>query len=536
MSIVDMLKMPVGSEPKRQVVVLVLDGLGVAPPSSGNAITLANTPTLDKLWNMYPHTYLQAAGTNVGLPHGVDGNSEVGHMSIGAGKIIYQDLPRIDNAINNGSFFQNAKLLKAIETATTNNSYFHLVGLIGSGEVHSSINHLFALLKMAAANGLAADKVLVHAITDGRDSPPQSAANSLEQLESEFVRRKVGRVASIVGRYYAMDRDERWERTEIAYNMFINGVGQKSKSWQDVLQENYARQQYDETLMPAVFPDAAGNVAKISGQDAVIFFNFRPDRAVQITKAFEANDFEGFARQKVSGLYFVGMTKFEQGYPHNIAFPPELIQEPLGKVVAENNLRQLRIAESEKFPHVTYFFNGGTEAIYPGEDRIEVPSPKDVATYDQKPEMSAYILTDLLVNKISTGTYDFIFANYANADMVAHTGNLQASIQATEVLDECLARILEVVLEKDYVLMITADHGNAEELLDLRTGQIDTKHSINPVPLLIIDKHRQQNVELGVGNLADIAPTVAGLLQIPVPPDYTGRNLLMPAKPVAPNA
>lgn len=514
-------------EEKPKLVVLVIsDGLGVAPPSPGNAITLANTPNLDKYWPMYAHTYLQAAGTNVGLPHGVDGNSEVGHINIGAGKVVFQDLPRIDNAIATGQFFENQKILQAMNQAKEKNSQLHIFGLIGSGEVHSSISHLFSLIKLVAQQGISKEKVLIHAITDGRDSTPKSALDLLDQVEAELARRKVGRIASVIGRYYAMDRDQRWDRTQMAYDLMVHGKGAKVKNWEEAIKESYAKQQYDEVLTAYVIPDENGQTHEIKENDAMIFFNFRPDRAIQITKAFEEENFTGFQRDLIPGLYFVGMTDYEEGHPKNIAFPPEQITNPLGKVISDNHLTQLRIAESEKFPHVTYFLNGGHEEIYPGEDRVEIPSPKDVATYDQKPEMSAYLVTDLLVTKIKTGNYSFIVVNYANADMVAHTGVLKATIKAVEIFDECVGRVVEATKEVGGVTLISADHGNAEELIDLRTGEIDTKHSINPVPLLIISDAIKVGEELPVGNLADIAPTILGILKLQPPLEMSGRNLL----------
>ena len=510
----------------RPVVMVIFDGLGVAPPSKGNAVTLANTPNLDKYWPSYPHTYLQAAGTNVGLPHGTDGNSEVGHINIGAGKVVYQDLPRIDNAIANGQFYTNPKILKAIQVVKENNSVLHIMGLIGSGEVHSSLSHLLSLIKLVADNGLRPNQLLIHAFTDGRDSPPKSALDLLDQVEAELSRRRVGRIASVIGRYYAMDRDERWDRIEKAYNLLVKGEAPKKvKNWRDAISDNYSKQNYDEVLEPCVVVDSEGKSHSINGQDAIIFFNFRADRAVELTKAFEADDFDGFERERINGLYLVGMTDYEQGYPRNAAFPPEEITNPLGKIISMSNMSQLRISESEKFPHVTYFFDGGKEEIYPGEDRIEVPSPKDVATYDQKPEMSSYLVTDLLVSKIRDENYAFILANYASADMVAHTGVLDASIKAIEILDECIGRIVDITLEKGGTVIISADHGNAEELIDLQTGEVDTKHSVNPVPLMIVN-NKLGPQELSVGILADIAPTILGLLGIEKPVEMTGRDLL----------
>ncbi|MFW5702587.1 MAG: 2,3-bisphosphoglycerate-independent phosphoglycerate mutase, partial [Candidatus Dojkabacteria bacterium] len=467
-----------------------------------------------------------AAGTNVGLPHGTDGNSEVGHINIGAGKVVFQDLPRIDNAITSGSFFENDKFIKAIETVKQNGSKLHLIGLVGNGEVHSSISHLFSLIKLAADRAVQPDQLLVHVFTDGRDSPPKAALDTLDQLQSELFRRKIGRIATIVGRYYAMDRDERWERTKSAYDLITKAEAKyKTKDWQAAIKEMYAQGKYDETLESIAIPEQNGGFHTVTGQDAMLFFNFRPDRAVQLTMAFEANDFSGFEREKITGLYFSGFTEYEKGYPRNVAFPPEVITESIGKVISDNGFPQLRIAESEKFPHVTYFLDGGREEIFPGEDRIEVPSPKDVATYDQKPEMSAYLVTDLLVNKIKTANYKFIVVNYANTDMVAHTGMLQETIKSVEIVDECLGRIVDAAFEKDGTVFVSADHGNAEELIDLRTGEVDTKHSINPVPFMAINKSLGPG-EMSVGILADIAPTLLTHMGIEVPADMSGRNLL----------
>lgn len=508
----------------KPLVLMILDGLGVAPPGKGNAVTLANTPNLDRLWPAYPHTYLQAAGTNVGLPHGVDGNSEVGHINIGAGKVVFQDLPRIDNAIATGKFYENEQILQAISSAKQNGTQLHVMGLIGSGEVHSSLGHFFSLLKLVSQLEFPPEKLLVHAFTDGRDSPPKSAADILDQVDSELARRKVGRIASVVGRYFAMDRDERWDRTEKAYKLLTEGQGKKVKHWKVALEENYAKQQYDEVLEPYVIPVNNGETHTINDGDSLIFFNFRADRAIQITKAFEEEGFTGFQRQQKK-VHFVGMTDYEQGFPRNVAFPPEDITNPIGRVISDNALPQLRIAESEKFPHVTYFLNGGREEIYPGEDRIEVPSPKDIATYDQKPEMSAHQVTDILVQNINAQKYAFLAVNYANADMVAHTGNLEATVKSMQILDECIGQIVEPILALDGTLILTADHGNAEELIDLRTGEVDTKHSINPVPFMIVNKNLEGR-ELPVGNLADIAPTIIKILGLVQPVEMTGRNLL----------
>ncbi len=506
-------------------VLIICDGLGIAPNSKSNAVSIANTPNLDRFWKKYPHTFLQAAGTNVGLPHGVDGNSEVGHTTIGAGKILYQDLPRIDKAISTGEFFENEKLHKAIDIIEQNDSRLHLLGLIGSGEVHSSISHLFSLLKLIKDRGIDRDKVLLHLFTDGRDSPIKSAENVLNQVENEIIRLKIGRIASLIGRYYAMDRDERWDRTSKAYKLITDAQGHFVNTWQDAIKISYSKKIYDEMLEAYVIKDHQGEVARVEKHDSVIFFNFRSDRALQLTKAFEKENFQEFDRVEKIDCYFLGMTDYEQGYPRNIAFPQDTVINPLGKIISENNIRQLRIAESEKFPHVTYFFNGGREKIYKGEDRIEVPSPKDVATYDQKPEMSAYKITEVLKEKLLSKDYGFILVNYANPDMVAHTGILEAGIKTMEILDECLGEVWETLLEVGAQAIITADHGNIEEMIDPQTNEADTKHSINPVPFIYI-KDNISSIELEGGTLADIAPIILNIMGLELPVEMEGKNLL----------
>lgn len=503
---------------------IFMDGVGVAPPGPSNAISLANTPNLDKLWPMYPHTYLHAAGLNVGLPHGVDGNSEVGHMNLGAGKVVFQELPRIDNAINNGSFYKNKMLLDAF--ARSKDHKVHIMGCLGTGQVHSSYGHLIALLEMAHDVVINKENVFLHIFTDGRDSPPQSAMKLLDRLDSEIGRLHVGRLASIVGRYYAMDRDDRWERVRKAYDLIVNGKGELVNNYQEAIEKSYKANKFDEYLEPFAIRNGDKPMTTVTEADSVIFFNFRPDRAVELTRAFEDEDFPGWDRPMVKNLYFVGLTNYEKGFPRNQAFPPEKISSPIGKVISDNNLRQLRIAESEKFPHVTYFVNGGNQVQYPGEDRIEVPSPKDVATYDKKPEMSSYKVTDILINKIKQENYDVIMVNFANPDMVGHTGVLPATIKGMEVVDECIGKIYEAVVPHGGAIILTADHGNAEELLDAQSGNVDTKHSTNPVPLIIM-RNGLEPRELSFGILADVAPTVLSMLGIPKPIEMTGRNLLV---------
>lgn len=513
------------SRPK-PVVLISIDGVGVAPPGPGNAVTLAKTPNLDRFWPQYPHAYLQAAGIYVGLPEGVDGNSEVGHLNLGAGKVIYQSLPRIDNAIKNDTFGQNPVLVGAIEHVKKHKSDLHFIGLVGEGKVHSSVEHLYSLIKVAQEHKCSPDKVFVHAFTDGRDSAPKSAIAALEDLEARLHSQNMGRIASLIGRYYAMDRDRRWEKTKKAYDLLTKGSVIKAASFAKAINDFYAKDVTDEFMEGVSLVERDEQPAVIKENDAVVFFNFRPDRATQLSMAFEDDNFVGFAREKLKNLYFCGLCEYEKGFPKLVAFPTEPIENPIGRVISEHKLSQLRIAESEKFPHVTYFFNGGTKTQYPGEDWTEVPSPKDVATYDQKPEMSSLWVTDILVEKIDKGNYDFILVNFANADMVGHTGVIDATVKAVEVIDECIGRIVDMTLKKGGAVLITADHGNAEEMIDITTGKPDTKHSTNPVPLLVISKDQPKR-ELPIGTLADVAPTVLGLMGIEKPVDMNGRNLLV---------
>ncbi|MBN1916018.1 2,3-bisphosphoglycerate-independent phosphoglycerate mutase [Candidatus Dojkabacteria bacterium] len=510
----------------KPVMLVIMDGVGVAQPGPGNAVTLAQTPSLNKYWPIYPHGYLHASGSNVGLPHGTDGNSEVGHINIGAGKVVFQDLPRIDNAITSGKFFEDPFLIKAVNQVKEMKTRLHLMGCLGGGQVHSSLDHIFALLKFCANHGLDEENVVLHLFTDGRDSPPKSAAIYLEQVESEMQRLKVGKIASLIGRYYAMDRDKRWDRTQKAYDLIVSGKGKKISKWKEAVDDSYKNGKTDEYFEPYVVYEHDLPLAHVDDNDAVIFFNFRPDRALELTQAFEEEDFSAWEKEKSPDVYFVGMTEYSIGFPKNITFPPEDIDNPIGRVVSDNGLRQLRIAESEKFPHVTYFFNGGNQTVYPGEDRVEIPSVRDVATYDQKPEMSIEKVTEVLVKKIDEDYYDFIVVNFANADMVGHTGVLDAAIKAVEIVDQKTGVLIEKVLSKDGALVVIADHGNAEEMFNLQTGDVDTKHSTNPVPLMII-KNGLDGRELPIGILADVSPTMLALMGIQKPAEMTGRNLLV---------
>jgi len=508
-------------------ILLILDGLGVAPPGPGNAVTLANTPNLDSYWFKYPHCYLHASGSAVGLPSGTNGNSEVGHMNIGAGKVVFQELPRIDNAIANDTFFQNKAFITAISHVKKNNSKLHLIGLVSRGRVHSTMEHIFACVKLCRKHALEKGRLFIHAFTDGRDTPPKSAMTYLEELEGECERNRIGKIASIIGRFYAMDRDERWDRVKLAYDLLVNGSGKPFKNWRDALNDAYQSNETDEYISPRILVDKSNKpLTKIESNDAIIFFNFRPDRAIEITKAFTQSVFNGWNREtNLENLIFVGMNEYEKGIPNLSAFPPEDIKLPIGRIISEAGMRQLRISESEKFPHVTYFFNGGNDIPYNGEDRIEIPSPKDVTTYDQKPEMSILEVTKTITDKIREKVYDFIVVNFANPDMVGHTGVLEAGIKAVEITDKCTGKVIDTALLFGGAVIIIADHGNAEEMINLQTGKVDTEHSTNPVPFIFISNEAEPR-ELSLGILADVSPTILSVLGIQKPSNMTGRNLL----------
>ncbi len=511
----------------KPILLMILDGLGVAPPGPGNAVTLAKTPALDSYWFKYPHCYLHASGSAVGLPSGINGNSEVGHTNIGAGKVVFQELPRINRAIENKSFYHNRSLLKAVEHIKKTGGKLHLIGLISRGNVHSSMNHAFACIDLCRKNGVEQGKLFLHVFTDGRDTPPKSSTAYIEEIEAECQRNNIGEIASIIGRFFPMDRDERWDRIKLAYELLTLGEGKGYKNWREAIQDAYNIGETDEYIEPKVIQDDDGEPkAKIEKNDAVIFFNFRTDRAIQLTKAFIQDDFKGWDRgEKIENLLFVGMNEYEKGIPELAAFPPEDIKLPIGRIVSEAGMRQLRIAESEKFPHVTYFMNGGNNIPYDGEDRIEIPSPKDVTTYDQKPEMSIYEVTETVNKKIMSKEYDFIVINFANPDMVGHTGVLDAAVEAVEVTDKCLKKVVDTTLMMGGAMIVIADHGNIEEMINLQTGKVDTEHSTNPVPFIFISKNVKRR-ELSLGILADVAPTILAVMGIRKPSTMTGRNLL----------
>lgn len=508
----------------KPVVLMILDGWGIAAPGPGNAVQLADTPHIDKLFQSYPHTRLKTSGTAVGLPDGIMGNSEVGHLNIGAGRVVYQDLLRIDKAIADGSFSQNRVLLNAMDTVARNHKALHLMGLVSDGGVHSQLTHLFALLDLAKQQHL--QRVFVHPILDGRDTAPDGGQHFLAQVLDHMQKIGIGSLASICGRFYAMDRDTRWERTEKAYRLYTQGKGLTADDPDAAIQESYARNESDEFVQPIVLTAEDGRPrAVVEDGDAIIFFNFRADRARQITRAFTEDNFEGFSRSEKIGLsQFVCMTMYDEKFSLPMAYPPQHLDAILGEVIDSHGLRQLRIAETEKYAHVTYFFNGGEEKPFALEDRCLIPSPREVATYDQKPEMSAPAVTEEVLKRIASRQYDLIVINFANMDMVGHTGVLEAAIKACETVDHCIGRIIPAVLDLEGALIITADHGNAETIRE-ENGKIHTAHTTHPVPLILVSKH-VKTIGLKQGVLGDIAPTILDLMGIEQPDQMTGSSLI----------
>ncbi len=507
----------------KPTVLVILDGYGMNSNINGNAVKAANTPNLDKYFEEYPNTILRASGLDVGLPEGQMGNSEVGHLNIGAGRIVYQEYTRISKSIKDGDFFDNEAFLKAIENAKDHNSALHLWGLLSDGGVHSHNTHLYALLELAKDKGL--NKVYVHGFLDGRDVPPSSAVEYIRELEEKMNEIGVGKIATISGRYYSMDRDKRWDRILLAYNAMILGVGELAHSATEAVEDSYAKDELDEFVKPSVIMDGDTPVGTVSENDSVIMFNFRPDRARQITRAFVDPDFDGFNRPKgFIPVHYVCFTQYDKTMPNvHVAFPPNGLSNTLGEYLSDKGLNQLRIAETEKYAHVTFFFNGGVEQPNENENRILIPSPK-VATYDMKPEMSAYEVTEKLLAAINEDIYDFILVNYANADMVGHTGSFEAAIKAIDTVDDCIGKLVDTVINKDGQLLITADHGNADEMMD-DEGNVVTKHSTNPVPLILINSAKEY--ELLEGKLCDIAPTLLQLMDLPKPLEMTGDSLLL---------
>ncbi|CAH2032645.1 2,3-bisphosphoglycerate-independent phosphoglycerate mutase [Trichlorobacter ammonificans] len=509
---------------QKPLMLMILDGWGINPSPDNNAVALAATPTLDRLLAEYPATTLRTSGLAVGLPEGQMGNSEVGHLNLGAGRIVYQDLTRISKAIDDGDFFTNPVLLECITTTRSKGGRLHLAGLLSDGGVHSHNTHLYALLELAKRRGMT--EVFVHCLLDGRDTPPQSGSDYLAQLEAEIARIGCGRIATVMGRYYAMDRDNRWERVQKAYDAMVLGQGEQRASARQAIEQSYAADVHDEFVLPAVICDNGRPVGTINDGDAVIFFNFRSDRAREITRALTFEQFNGFARARVPQLAsYVCMTEYDATFPLAVAYGQEELTNLLGGVLAAAGMEQLRIAETEKYAHVTFFFNGGVETPFPGEERALIPSPKEVATYDLKPEMSAYQVTEELLKRLDQGRYDVIILNFANCDMVGHTGILPAAVKAVEAVDACVGRVVEKMRHLGGTVLITADHGNAEQMVD-EHGEPHTAHTCNPVRLILVDDSRKDTILKDGGKLADIAPTMLKLLGLPQPQEMTGESLL----------
>lgn len=509
---------------KTPLLLMILDGWGYSLSEEGNAIAQAHKPNFDRLWETYPHALLGASGEAVGLPAGQMGNSEVGHLNIGAGRVVYQELTRIFKAIKNGDFQKNPVLGQAMERVKNGPGALHLIGLVSNGGVHSHIEHLFALLEMAKTLGV--QNVYVHAVLDGRDVLPQSAKEYLSRLQDKMDELGIGKVATVTGRYYLMDRDKRWDRVEKAYQALVEGEGIKAPNLFAAVEKSYDMRVTDEFVVPTVIIDKEGHpLGKIKDGDSVIFFNFRSDRARQISHAFVDDDFTGFERKEHPNVHYVCLTEYDATLNAPVAFPPQNLENTFGEVLAQNHIKQLRIAETEKYAHVTFFFNGGVEDPCPGEERCLIPSPK-VATYNLKPEMSAPEVTQELLQRIQSDSYEVIILNFANTDMVGHTGEFEATIKAIEAVDQGIGQIIPAILNRKGAVIITADHGNAEAKIDLATGKPLTAHTTNPVPFILIDDDLKGSKLREDGALCDVAPTLLELLKIPKPSEMTGRSLL----------
>ncbi len=510
---------------KKLTVLMILDGFGINDKTEGNAVKQANTPNIDKIMSEYPFVKGYASGLDVGLPDGQMGNSEVGHLNMGAGRIVYQELTRITKSIADGDFFENPALLSAVENCIKNGSDLHLFGLLSDGGVHSHIEHVYALLKLAKMKGIS--NVYVHAFLDGRDTPPTSGKDFIAELESKMNEIGVGKIATISGRYYAMDRDKRWERVEKAYDAIVMGEGNTAESAEACMTATYAEGVNDEFVVPTVILENGKPTAVIKENDSIIFFNFRPDRAREITRTFCDEVFDGFERKK--GFFkvkYVCFTNYDVTIGNKeVAYKPQVLENTLGEYISNLGLKQMRIAETEKYAHVTFFFNGGVEEPNKNEERVLVPSPK-VATYDLKPEMSAYEVTDKLVENILANEQDLIIINYANPDMVGHTGIMSAAVRAIEAIDECLGRVMEALIKVDGQMFLCADHGNSDQLIDYETGQPFTAHTTNPVPFVVINCKKAKGLEEN-GKLCDIAPTLLDMMNIEQPKEMTGKSLLI---------
>lgn len=512
--------------PVSPVVLVILDGWGYREATEANAVAAAKTPILESLWSAYPSTLIQTSGKAVGLPRGQMGNSEVGHLNIGAGRIVPQELVRIGDAIEEGDFFANPVLVDFCQNLQQSGGKLHLVGLCSEGGVHSHISHLFALLKLAKSQGI--KEVCIHAITDGRDTQPTVGKEVVEQIQTYIDQAGIGQIVTLSGRYYAMDRDRRWDRVQLAYQTMTEDGSGDGRSAAEVLADAYAEETTDEFLLPVRLAPGA-----VASGDGVIFFNFRPDRARQLTQAFVDPDFDGFEREQIQPLHFATFTQYDSHLPVQVVFKPQNLNNILGEVIAQNGLKQLRTAETEKYAHVTYFFNGGIEDPFEGEDRVMVPSPM-VPTYDRAPEMSAQEVTDGLLGAIAKQMYSLVVINYANPDMVGHTGNIEATVTAIETVDRCVGQLLDGVIKAGGTLLITADHGNAEYMRD-QAGNPWTAHTTNPVHFILVEGEGRKipghGTEVALrsdGCLADIAPTILEILQLPQPPEMTGHSLIQP--------
>ncbi len=503
---------------KQKVLLIILDGLGAAPKASGNAVVMADPKNLSTFWNIFPHTYLLASGESVGLPKNIKGNSEVGHLNLGAGRTVSQNLPRINTAIEKGLIYKNDTLKEAYAHAMKFGGRVHLVGLIGDGSVHSHSDHFKAIIDFFSKLNFP-NELFIHAFTDGRDTPTNVALNYLTDIDKYCFERGLGKIGTFIGRYYAMDRNKKWDRTQRAYYLLTQNFGEKYSTYQRAIESYYARGLTDEFLEPTVLCES-----KILPNDTVILVNFRPDRMIQLTETLISDNFNEFNREKISNLFVASMVEYGKNFPPKVIFPKQYINLTLGKIIESSGLKQLRISETEKFPHITYFFNGGISTPYEKEDRIIIPSPR-VATYDIKPEMSALDITTALVQRISTQIYDFILVNFANADMVGHTGNLEAGIKAVQVIDQCVHTLVREFTSYGGAVIITADHGNAEEMINLTTNKIDTEHSLNPVPFILAGTPITTR-SLPYGSLKDVAPTILELMGIPKPSDMTGNSLI----------
>lgn len=508
---------------KKPVMLMILDGFGLSDYEDGNAVRLSKKPNFDYYYNNYAHTALEASGLSVGLPKGQMGNSEVGHLNIGAGRIMYQALTGISKDIENGEFFNKKVLIEAIQKSIEKNSSIHLLGLLSDGGVHSHIEHLKALLKLT--KDMNAKKVYVHAILDGRDVPPRSAEKYIKEIESYMDQLGVGEIATVEGRYYAMDRDKRWEREELAYRAMVLGEGEKATSAIEAVENSYHLNKGDEFVLPTVIVKDETPITKIKNGDTVIFYNFRPDRARQLTRALNDKEFNGFSRETLN-LNFVCMTQYDKTIENvTVVYPPEKYENTLGEYVSKMGKKQLRIAETEKYAHVTFFFNGGVEEPNKDEDRILINSPK-VATYDLQPEMSANEVTNKLLDALKEDKYDLIILNYANPDMVGHTGVVNAAIKAIETVDNCLGKVIKSVLDKEGTIFITADHGNSEQMIDFSTGKPMTSHTTNKVPFIWVSKEGKNGKLAENGKLADIAPTILKVMNIEQPKEMNGECLI----------